>query len=259
MKTLWRNARATTALVGGLLLAAQAQALQIVSFSPQGEVARVRQAVAKFDAAAVTFGDPKAPAPLVISCNDAAASKGTGRWTSEREWVFDFEADLPPGMRCTATVKPEFKSASGALLTGAKSYQFNSGGPFVQGVRPNTYQQLDEEQFFVLQLNGPATTESVQANVWCALEGVGERVPVRMIEGAQRTDLLKALGLEKRATKEPLQFPSFACNRRLTSGSQLQLVFGKGVATPSGVANSVEKRFTYRVREAFAGEFSCER
>ena len=39
MKTLWRNARATTALVGGLLLTAQAQALQIVSFSPQGEVA----------------------------------------------------------------------------------------------------------------------------------------------------------------------------------------------------------------------------
>ena len=129
----------------------------------------------------------------------------------------------------------------------------------MQGVRPNTYQQLDEEQFFVLQLNGPATTESVQANVWCALEGVGERVPVRMIDGAQRTDLLKALGLEKRAAKEPLQFPSFACNRRLTSGSQLQLVFGKGVATPSGVANSVEKRFTYRVREAFAAEFSCER
>ena len=87
--------RATTALVGGLLLAAQAQALQIVSFSPQGEVAQARQAVAKFDAAAVTFGDPKAPAPLAISCNDAAASKGTGRWTSEREWVFDFEADLP--------------------------------------------------------------------------------------------------------------------------------------------------------------------
>ena len=137
-------------------------------------------------------------------------------------------------MRCTATVKPEFKSASGALLTGAKSYQFNGGGPFVQGVRPNTYQQLDEEQFFVLQLNGPATTESVQANVWCALEGVGERVPVRMIEGAQRTDLLKALGLEKRAAKEPLQFPSFACNRRLTSGSQLQLVFGKAWPRPAG-------------------------
>ncbi|RLJ38809.1 alpha-2-macroglobulin [Acidovorax sp. 106] len=259
MKTLWRKAPVSALLLGGLLWAAQAQALQIVSFSPQGEVARVRQAVAKFDAAAVNFGDPKAPAPIAISCNDAAASKGTGRWTSEREWVFDFEADLPPGMRCTATVKPDFKPASGAALAGAKSYQFNSGGPFVQSVRPNTYEQIDEEQFFVLQLNGPATTESVQANVWCALDGVGERVPVRMIEGTQRSDILKSLGLDKRAAKDPLQFPALACNRRLTSGSQLQLVFGKGVATPSGVANAVEKRFTYKVREPFSAEFNCER
>jgi hypothetical protein len=45
------------------LMAWGAHALQIASFSPQGEVARVRQMVAKFDAAAVRFGDPKAPAP----------------------------------------------------------------------------------------------------------------------------------------------------------------------------------------------------
>jgi hypothetical protein len=36
-------------------------------------------------------------------------------------------------------------------------------------------------------------------------------------------------------------------------------VFGKGVATPSGVPNAVEKRFDYKVREPFAAEFSCER
>ena len=41
-----------------------AQALQITSLSPQGEVARIRQVVAKFDDSAVNFGDPKAPAPL---------------------------------------------------------------------------------------------------------------------------------------------------------------------------------------------------
>ena len=134
-----------------------AQALQITSFSPQGEVARVRQVVAKFDSAAVNFGDPKAPAPLSLSCSDASVTKGTGRWTGEREWVFDFERDLPPGVRCTASVKPGFKSAAGAELTGGKSYQFNSGGPFVQNLRPSTYEQIDEEQFFVLFLNGAAT------------------------------------------------------------------------------------------------------
>ena len=55
--------------------------------------------VVKFNAAAVRFGDPKAPAPLNLSCSDAAATQGTGRWTSEREWVFDFDNDLPPGVR----------------------------------------------------------------------------------------------------------------------------------------------------------------
>ena len=247
-------------LAASLTLAAwSAQALQITSFSPQGEVARVRQVVAKFDAAAVNFGDPKAPAPLTLSCSDANATRGTGRWTGEREWVFDFERDLPPGVRCTASVKPGFKSAAGAELTGAKSYQFNSGGPFVQNIRPGSYQDIDEEQFFVLQFNGAATTASVQANVWCTSEGVGERIPVRMVEGAQRTELLKVLGLDKSAAQEPLQYATLACNRRLTSGTRMQIVIGKGVATPSGVANTVEKRFDYKVREPFSAEFSCER
>ena len=40
--------------------ALQAYAFQIVSVSPQGEVARVRQVLAKFDDSAVNFGDPKA-------------------------------------------------------------------------------------------------------------------------------------------------------------------------------------------------------
>lgn len=244
---------------GMVLLATGAHALQITGFSPQGEVARVRQVVAKFDAAAVNFGDPKAPAPLTVSCTDASASKGTGRWTSEREWVFDFENDLPPGVRCTAVAKAGFKSPAGADLAGVKSYQFNSGGPFVQNIRPGTYERIDEEQFFVLELNGPATLESIRANVWCMADGLGERVPVRLIEGAQRTDVLKSQGLDKRAAQAPLQFATLTCNRRLASGSHMQLVFGKGVATPSGVPNAVERRFEFTVREPFAAEFSCER
>ena len=57
-------------------LAVQAHALQIISASPQGEASRVRQVVAKFDEGAVNFGDPKAPAPLTLSCSDAQATKG---------------------------------------------------------------------------------------------------------------------------------------------------------------------------------------
>ena len=120
--------------IAAALLAAlslQAHALQITSLSPQGEVAQIRQVVAKFSDSAVNFGDPKAPAPLALSCSDAQAAKGSGRWTSDREWVFEFDADLPPGISCTLQLRSGLKSASAATFTGATSYKFNSGGPFV--------------------------------------------------------------------------------------------------------------------------------
>ncbi|QDL55464.1 alpha-2-macroglobulin family protein [Rhodoferax aquaticus] len=257
-------AAAITFALGLCALSPAAQALQITSVSPQGEVARVRQVVAKFDEAAVNFGDPKAPAPLSLQCSDAQATQGTGRWTNEREWVFDFANDLPPGVRCTLQAKAGFKSAKGADLTGVSSYKFNSGGPFVQRAVPYAGSVIDEEQFFALQLNGPATLASVQTNVWCVADGVGERIAVRMIEGKEREALLQAQGLDTQAKASPLSVVTLACNRRLSASAKVQLVFGKGVTTPDkgsekGVPNTVEKRFGFTVREPFAASFSCER
>ncbi|VTU27565.1 hypothetical protein SRS16CHR_04087 [Variovorax sp. SRS16] len=240
------------------LAALGAHALQITSLTPQGEVARVRQVVAKFDQAAVSFGDPKAPAPLAVSCSDAQAGKGNGRWTADRQWVFDFEDDLPPGVRCTVTRAAAFKSASGSDLSGPERYQFSTGGPFIRSWQPS-YGKIDEQQLFMLQLNGPATLDSVRDNVWCAAEGIGERIPVRLIEGEQRAALLKSLGLDKQAEKAPLRFVTLQCNRTLTPASRVQLVYGKGVATPSGVANTIERRLKFEVREPFAVSFTCER
>ncbi|VTU17861.1 hypothetical protein RA8CHR_01609 [Variovorax sp. RA8] len=240
------------------LCALCAHALQIASLTPQGEVARIRQVVARFDQAAVNFGDPKAAAPLAVSCSDAQAGKGTGRWTGDKQWVWDFENDLPPGVRCTVTRVAGFKSASGADLTGPERYQFSSGGPFVRSWQPS-YGKIDEEQQFMLELNGPATLESVRANIWCQADGVGERIPVRLVEGEQRQALLKAFGRDREAGKTPLRFVTLQCNRRLSPGGRLQLVYGKGVATPSGVANAVERRLNFEVREPFAVSFSCER
>jgi uncharacterized protein YfaS (alpha-2-macroglobulin family) len=244
---------------GVWLAALGAQALTITSLSPQGEVAQVRQVVAKFDASASSFGDPKAPAPLSLTCSDAQASAGSGRWISDRQWAFEFSNDLPPGITCTVQTQAGFKSPKGEGLSGPARYSFNTGGPFVQSLRPDTYQRIEEDQHFVLQLNGAAMLQSVQANVWCAADGLGERVPVRLIDGAARTALLASQGLDKAAAKEPLRFVTLTCNRRLTAASKVQIVFGRGVATPSGIANTVEKRFGYQVREPFSVNFSCER
>jgi uncharacterized protein YfaS (alpha-2-macroglobulin family) len=245
-------------VASAFFLAGPSHALQITSLTPQGEVARIRQVVAKFDQAAVNFGDPKAPAPLAVSCADAQAGKGTGRWTGDRQWVFDFENDLPPGVRCTVTRVATFRSASGSELTGPERYQFNSGGPFIRNWQPS-YGKIDEQQLFMLELNGPATLESVRDNVWCAADGVGERIPVKLVEGEQRAALLKAFGRDKEAEKAPLRFVTLLCNRTLPPAGRVQLVYGKGVATPSGVVNNVERRLAFQVREPFAVSFSCER
>ena len=221
-----------------------AQALQIISLSPQGEVAKIRQVVAKFDTSVVNFGDPKAAAPISLSCSDAQATKGNGRWISAREWAFEFENDLPPGVSCTVQVLPSIKSTSGAQYTGANSYKFNSGGPFVQSVRPSTGERIDEEQYFLLRLNGAATLKSIQDNVWCAAEGLGERVAIKLIGGSERAELLESQDLQKEAAAEPLKFVTLACNRRLTSGSKVQIVYGKGVSTPSGVATLLKNALT---------------
>lgn len=241
-----------------LAAAMPTHALQIASLTPQGEVARIRQVVARFDQPAVNFGDPKAPAPLTVSCTDAQAGKGTGRWTGEKQWVFDFESDLPPGVRCTVTRVASFKSASGSALTGPERYQFNSGGPFIRSWQPS-YGKIDEQQLFMLELNGAATAQSLQDNVWCAADGIGERIPVRLVEGEQRNALLKALGREREAAKDAGRFVTLQCNRTLPPGGRVQIVYGKGVATPSGVANNVEHRLAFEVREPFAVSFTCER
>jgi uncharacterized protein YfaS (alpha-2-macroglobulin family) len=88
---------------------------------------------------------------------------------------------------------------------------------------------------------------------------VGERIPVKLLEGEQRAGLLKAFSRDKAAAKDPLRFITMQCNRTLTPGAKVQVVYGKGVATPSGVANNVERRLDYQVREPFAVSFTCER
>ena len=264
-------------------LAWPAQAFQVASLTPQGQVARVRQVVVKFDDPAVNFGNAKAEAPLDLNCGDPQLTKGSGRWLNDRSWSFDLDDDLPPGVSCSLQLRAGLRSVKGLELAGPSSFKFNTGGPFVQRIVPDPGQPIEEDQHFLLQLNGPATLASLQAHVWCAVEGLGERVAVRLVSGKDRSAMFKALGMDPAADR--LNVATLACNRTLTPGTKMQLVFGKGVSTPAGtgkapggmsgvasgvvsgvvsgaapgIANTVENRFDFRVREPFTATFSCER
>lgn len=242
----------------GLVWTGQAMAVQITDLSPQGEVARVRQVVAKFDASAVNFGSPNAAAPLQLSCNEPQASAGTGRWVNDRSWVYDFQQPLPPGVKCSVQVATGFVALDGKPLAGKQSFAFETGGPTVRQSAPSDGQTIEENQYFLLRFNGAVAPASVQANAWCGMDGLGERIAVKLITGTERDQLVKARGWDRKEIPAE-QVVALACQRQLTPAAKLKLVLGKGVATPNGVVTRQDQRLNFTVREPFKVTFSCER
>src|SRR5262245_12413821 len=119
-------------VVGLLALSAPARGspseVRVDLFSPLGTVKQVRQATARFSAPMVPLGDPRPAAdPFTIDCPE----RGTGRWVDTNTWAFDFARDLPAGIRCRFTLRPELKSVDGSPVGGERVFAFSTGGPAV--------------------------------------------------------------------------------------------------------------------------------
>lgn len=246
---------AALAAVFAMFGAGATLAATVASVTPQGEVAQVRQVVVKFSEAVVPFGDLRLPDPFSVNC-EGAAPKGSGRWSDARVWLYDFREALPPGTRCVLKPRADWKPQTGAL-TGNTNFSFNTGGPAVVSSYPHDGSQIEEDQNFLLQLNGAAVESTVLEGASCEIEGIGERVPVRVVTGAVRDEVLKERKLQKQADRVLL----LACQRPLPSDAAVRLVWGAGIAAQANpkIATRTEQRFAFRTREAFTAEFSCER
>jgi hypothetical protein len=191
MRQFWAGVGA-----GLALWSAVAGAATVERFVPQGEVRSVRQLQARFSEDMVRFGDANLPSPFDVSCPVA----GRGRWLDARNWVYDLEVDAPPGVKCSFTPKASLRTLGGGTITGKASFAFSTGGPAV--LRSDPYaggMPIDEEQIFILKLNGAADVASVTQNAWCVVEGLGDRVPVKVVAGEGRAALFKALKRDKDA------------------------------------------------------------
>jgi hypothetical protein len=158
---------------------------QVEFFSPQNTVKNIRQVAVRFSEAMVPFGSPRMESQVFdIDCSE----KGSARWADER----NFERDLPAGVRCEFSVKAGLKSLAGREITGQRRFVFFTGGPAIRQAYPfegNT--SIDEEQIFILQLDAEAAEDSVLASVNFAVEGLVERIGVRLVAGRERDTLLK--------------------------------------------------------------------
>jgi uncharacterized protein YfaS (alpha-2-macroglobulin family) len=245
-------------LLTGVAVWDLALALKPVHITPQGEVARVREFVVKFDKPAVMAGNPDAAAPFTIACSSgthAAIPAHQGAWRNSTTWAADFEDHLPPDVRCTATSTAGFQSPQGEALP-RTTVQFRTGAPFVQYLTP-AGGQIAEDQIFMARFNGDVDSASVQANAYCAIEGVGERVSVQLVTAQDRDAILKSRGYEKEAAKTPNRFVLLRCNRTLPADAKVEIFFGDYKGS-SGLANKNPQSWDYQVRSALEATFNCE-
>ncbi|MGZ3184745.1 MAG: alpha-2-macroglobulin family protein [Telluria sp.] len=261
---------------GWLMAGATAQTV-VEQFSPEGTVKGVRQATARFSADVVPFGDLRLTDPFTVDCG----VPGKGRWIDSRQWAYDFERDLPAGQVCRFTLKPGVADLAGKPLAGPRAFSFSTGGPAVIHSAPREGSQVDENQVFVLGLDAPATDASIQAHAWCRVEGVGEKIPVRLLEGKERADILAQrrdfvdsyLRVYFRQRGAPLVGTVAAraklgkdaplvvlqCQRHWPADTEVSLIWDAGVATAGGVATTEAQTLPFRVRPDLRLSTACER
>ncbi|UCF37518.1 MAG: alpha-2-macroglobulin [Acidobacteriota bacterium] len=227
----------------------------VEAFSPQGTVKNVRQVQARFSDQMVAFGDQFGPAePFDIDCTHP----GSGRWIDGVTWVYDFAAELPAGARCRFDVKTGSRTLDGVELEGRRSFYFDTGGPAI--VRSDPWEGsrwVNEDQVFILELDGEVDQASVEANAYFVVEGISSEVGVRVVEGSLREEILETRYFygdtppEHRLLLQALQ--------RFPSGVNLQFVWGGGVRSKSGLRTFGEQSLAFRTREAFTASFTCQR
>ena len=233
-----------------------AVAASLRQFTPQGQIDQQVRATAIFNSDMVALGQPDAAPPFEVDCG---AIGGKGRWSDTRSWSYGLDRPLQPGERCDFRLKDHLKAANGDPVSGEAGYTFFAPGPWPRSLTPRPGLSIEEDQAFIVDVSGQIKRESVERNVWCEADGVGNRIPVRILSDALRQEILASLHRDV-----PPGTLAITCSERLPAGAKMRLVWGKGVEAEGGGKNGGAKSarnesFPYTVREPFRATFSCER
>ncbi len=250
----------------------QPQLLSAVA-GPDGAI---RQYTMKFSEAMVPLGDPRSTAPATLAC----PVPSEGHWVDAQTYVFAFPRALPGGLKCTVTLRQDLKTLRGTAVGGERVGVIDTGGPIARAVLGGTGYQIEEDQVFLIAPNLAPRAGSVAAEVYCAVEGIGEKIPVEVLPEGTAPKLIHDLGMAKRDVRSFLiqagageDAPSgfkldepglkaliaVKCHRPLPPGHDMSLVWGAGVAAANGMVAGRDQRFDFTVRKAFAARFECSR
>jgi hypothetical protein len=252
--------------------------------SPQVEMATpgigdgaIERFTVRFTQPMVPLGDPRAASPFDVKC----AIEGTGRWVDQTTFVHDFSSPLPGGVTCTFTFKDKLKSLAGYAVAGQSTFTVDSGGPIARAILPSRYgDDIEEDQVFVVAANMSVDPASVAANAYCAVDGLGEKIPVDVLAADVPAKLVTELGTDNWSVRSfleeaglPQALPAAAadrakateslialkCRRPLPPGRDVAVMWGKGIKSPSGRLAGADQRFDFTVRKPFTARFECSR
>ena len=226
------------------------EGVRVEFFSPQGTIKSVRQVTARFSEPMTTFGDPRNESPFDITCPE----KGSGRWADVKNWVFDFDRDLPAGVACSFKLRDGLKGLAGTAVVGERVFSFTTGGPAIISSRPGDNRTIDEKQIFILTLDGEPDEASVLANVRFSVEGIAESLGAQIVKGVERAAILKAAGRQDNGKTLTIR-----CRQSFPSKAAVKLIWGAGIASTTGVKTAEEQILNFTVRDRFTISFKCDR
>jgi len=237
----------------------------------------VERFTTRFSQPMVALGDPRAPGPLAVEC----AVAGEGRWVDPQTYVWEFATPLPGGTACTLKTRDGLKSAAGYALPTQQTFTVDAGGPVARAVLPSGGgSEIEEDQVFLVAANMTPTPQSVAASAYCAVDGIGEKIPVEVLARDLPVKLLGELGSNRWEVRSflesaglPADLPEAAadrakalasvtalrCRRTLPPGRDMAIVWGADIAGAGGKRAGTDQRFDYTVRKPFAARFECSR
>ncbi|MBA3940951.1 MAG: alpha-2-macroglobulin, partial [Sphingopyxis sp.] len=145
----------------------------------------------RFSEDMVPLGDPRARAPATNDCKQPSS----GRWVDTRTWVLEFEKPLPGGLRCHVDLRDDLATARGVRVVGNDRFALDTGGPSARAVLAGGMDgDIEEDQVFLVATNVAADRASVGRFAYCAVDGIGEKIPVDVLPRDTAAQILTGLG-----------------------------------------------------------------
>lgn len=242
--------------LAALTVSLSAAAVELRHVMPQGEAKQVRQVSVNFDAPVKALGDLTGPAPVSWDCSGTTL-KGQGRWVDTQTWTLDFTQTLPAGVRCEFKPVANFKDLASKPVKANPVYRFHTGGPNLERIETSHGRQgIDEDAVFLVHATGPIDFSTVEAHAWCTVEGLGEKLPVKLLPAADKQALFKK---NEHWRNNAERIAVFRCGRQFPNGAEVKVYWDVGIKGSTGLATSTIEHQTFRVRPEFKVTVHCER